>query len=246
MSNQEQNKNIADKVLDQLESKQVKMKPKFYFVTGSIVLGIGLGSSLLTSLYFIGLSTFKFRAQAPFDFLSLGTGGVRPFLATVPWLAMFVAVVGVTVGMLLIRKYRFGYRHSLKGLTIGVVGIVIVAGMALQIAGAHRLVEKIPAIKGLYHEQFEGDKWLTGSVTVVDGDVLTIVTPYNDQAIILLRADTHIQPPRTILVGEWLRAVGEWDEDTLEAEHVLHGSGERFRPKVKGELHRRPVPLHIK
>ncbi|MFH0951824.1 MAG: hypothetical protein V1838_01395 [Patescibacteria group bacterium] len=241
MNDHEHNK-IADEVLDEIKSGGIKMRPKYYYILGSLALGIGLGLTLLGTLFFIGVVTFRFRAQAPFDFLSFGTKGFNPFIANLPWLPGLIAVAGIVIGVILLRKYRLGYRHSLVTLLIVMVALVGTVGIALEVVGAHRPLEKAPGFIKMYHKPHCGDKWLGGTVQSIDNSEIIILTPDDEEAIIIFDNDTIFRPPERPVPDEWLKAIGEWDDDNFEATHLMHGTSDRFLMKVKGEQHQRPMP----
>ena len=58
-------KNISDDVMSKIRQGKITMRPKVYFVIGSIFTFAGLVLSILTSVFLIGLLRFSLRAHGP-------------------------------------------------------------------------------------------------------------------------------------------------------------------------------------
>ena len=48
-------KNITDNIMEQIHNDKIKMRPRVYFVIGSVLTFVGLISSLVVSVFFLGL-----------------------------------------------------------------------------------------------------------------------------------------------------------------------------------------------
>ena len=75
---------LSQKIMKQIKKKHVKIRPRVYFISGSILLGIGLTGVITVSIFFINLVIFKLRLHGPFDYLLFGRFGLRPFFMVFP------------------------------------------------------------------------------------------------------------------------------------------------------------------
>lgn len=66
---------MAMRVMKEIHQKGVKMRPKIYFVLGSLLLGVGLAAALILAIFFINLVLFGQRLNQPFCFSLAGPNG---------------------------------------------------------------------------------------------------------------------------------------------------------------------------
>jgi len=59
---------LTKKVMKKIESDTVSMKPKVYFIAGSVLTGIGFTGVFLASLFFFHLVFFRLRIHQPVGF----------------------------------------------------------------------------------------------------------------------------------------------------------------------------------
>lgn len=126
----EELKNITESVMDKIHHDKIKMRPKVYFIIGSLLTFIGFVASILTSVFLIGLLRFFFRAHGPMREYRL-----EQLLSDFPWWTVGVAVLGLVIGIWLLRRYDFSYKMDFKVIIIGFVLAVIVAGWVVDLIG---------------------------------------------------------------------------------------------------------------
>jgi len=138
-------KNITENVMNQIHQGKVKMKSKAYFIIGSILTFLGLVSTIIGSTFLIGLirfflrTNYGWRAQARLD----------QMLSNFPWWIIILAIVGLIVGIWLIRKYDFSYKIKSWIIIVGFVLAVIIAGLTIDAIGLNnRLLHRGP-MKGM-------------------------------------------------------------------------------------------------
>jgi uncharacterized protein YacL len=123
-------KNITENVMDQIQEGKVKMKPKTYFILGSILTFLGLVSATIISIISVGLIKFSMRAHGPLAQMKLNY-----MIANFPWLILIIAVVGLIVGLWLIKKYEFSYKVKPWIIIAGFVLAIFVAGFVIDSIG---------------------------------------------------------------------------------------------------------------
>ncbi len=129
------------------------MRPRIYFVLGSILLGLGLAGTVACSAFFINLILFTFKTHHPFVFLILGRHGLRPFLLTFPWLPFLVAFLGIWGGSRLLKKYDISYKKNFWGLVIVLLIAILVLGFLIHRSNINPRLGKIRPLRGFYQSQ---------------------------------------------------------------------------------------------
>jgi len=121
---------ITDNVMDEIRQGHLKMRPKFYFVSGSILVFISLILSALSSIFLFGLIRFSLRSHGP-----MGGYRLQQLVDSFPWWAVILAMVGLVIGLWLLSKYDFSYKINYKILVVGFIAAVIIAGYLVDLLG---------------------------------------------------------------------------------------------------------------
>ncbi|PIS09113.1 hypothetical protein COT75_03135 [Candidatus Beckwithbacteria bacterium CG10_big_fil_rev_8_21_14_0_10_34_10] len=123
---------LSAQVMKKIKAKKVVMKPRVYFILGSVLLGVGMAGLVMATVFFINLVLFRLRFDRPFAFMALGRPGLRPFFLIFPWLPLLVSIAGVVGGCQLLKKYDFSYKKSFLGIFIALVVLVLTLGFVLS------------------------------------------------------------------------------------------------------------------
>jgi len=106
------------------------MKPKIYFIIGSIITFLGLVFSVVVSIFFVGLVRFYFRASGP-----MANYRFNEMLVNFPWWTFVFAVVFLIVGIWIIHKYDFTAKVDFRIVIAGFIVAIIVGGLLVDFIG---------------------------------------------------------------------------------------------------------------
>lgn len=121
-------KNIKQNILDQITSGKISMRPRMYFITGSILSVLGLLLSAMTLI----VATYLIR----FDLTHPGPGADRKLsilIANLPLVVPVIAVFSLIGGLYLLRRYDFSYRRH-----FGYILLVVIASLWLGVVALER------------------------------------------------------------------------------------------------------------
>lgn len=144
-------KNITDEVMKKIRGGEVKMKPKYYFIIGSVLSFLGLVSSIITSVFLVALTRFAFRSR----FSIRAEYKFDQMLSEFPWWAPILAVVFLFVGIKLIRRYDFSYKKNFVYVAIWLVLAVFTAGLIFDMTGLNDIWLQRGPMKGIMKPYFE-------------------------------------------------------------------------------------------
>jgi len=142
--------NIEKEVMSQIKSEKITMKPKWYFMAGSILM---FASIIILALVAIFLLNFTIFAIQP----HYGPGAefrLEMILNSFPWWAPVIAIFGVILAILLIRKYDFSYRKNFPLIIISFIFALIIGAVLMDVLGFNDYFAKRGPMRGFY-KQFE-------------------------------------------------------------------------------------------
>lgn len=244
-------KDLSKEIVKKIKAEKVKMRPRAYFILGSVLLGIGVAGALLFSIIFTNRAFFRLRVFGPFGNLAFGKAGIGPFLSTFPFISLVLALIGIGGGFYLLRRYEFSYKRSLISLLIGVAALVVTVGFVLDQVGFGERAKNYRSLAPLYSYKAKGEDFVVGEIKAVEEGSLTVITPIGDEVEVIFNENTRLPSGSDFEEGDRIRAVGEWENDTFIAKGIGKG-GLRWRTmetsgsmpglKVRGKMDIRPGP----
>ncbi len=132
--------------MQEIEKKNIKMKPRWIFVAGSILSFIGLAGSMFTSIFLINLIIFLVRKQGP------GIGKLSMILSSFPVWIPIVAVLAIILGSFLLSKYDFSYKKNFKLVIIAFIASLLVAGFVMDKFGINEVWAERGVMQKFYQD----------------------------------------------------------------------------------------------
>jgi len=236
---------LSQKVMEQIKKEKVKMRPRVYFLVGSVLLGVGLAGAIIGAILFFNLAFFRMRIHGPFSFLMFGEFGFRPFLATFPWLPLFMSLAAILAGIILLKHYDISYKKSFLVLAIALAVLVLTMGFVLDKIGLNERLERAGPLPPFYPSNFTNQDWVMGEIIEIKEEELVITTPRGEEVRIFRQEETLLPFGGDFKVGERIRAVGEWQGEVFVAKGIGKGGMQwRMPPRPKrGEEGRMPPRL---
>jgi len=127
----------------QIKDGHTKMKPRWYFVLGSLSMIVGLASLFVLSTFFVSLITFSIRSHGPMAGIRL-----QNMLALFPWWALITAAIGLGISCLMLRTYDLSYKKNFLMIAAGFILGAILMGWFIDYSGLDNAwIERGPAAK---------------------------------------------------------------------------------------------------
>lgn len=137
--------NIAKNVMSQIKQGKIKIKPKGYYIIGSILTFIGTIFSIITSSFLFGLLRFSMRSH-------YGRGvqyKINEAISNFPWWIFILAIASMALGLWLIKKYNFSYKIKPIFLVLIFISSILVSGIVIDLTGFNDVLYKKPQMKNL-------------------------------------------------------------------------------------------------
>lgn len=101
-------KNIKQQIMEKIENNEIKMKPKWYFVVGSILLFLGVLFSTISAVFVINLMLFLLRTH----YGPMYQYRLNLILLNFPWWLIVIGVISIFLGIKLLKQYDFSYKKN--------------------------------------------------------------------------------------------------------------------------------------
>ncbi len=136
--------NFEKEVMSRVASGKIVMKPKWYFALGSVLLLSGTITASVAAAFLVNLTIFLIKKQGR------GYGKLTMMFESFPFWVPVLAILGIGVGILLLRKYDFSYRKNFLVVIIGFIASVVIAGFVIDSLGLNNTWSKGGLMKGFY------------------------------------------------------------------------------------------------
>jgi len=234
---------IEKNIIEKIKKGQIKMKPKYYFVLGSISIVFGMLLSFLFSAFFINLISNRVRVHRMTEYLPMGQPGRLIFLSNFPWHFLFLTLIFLTIGAWLLKRYDISYKKSFLAITAGVIITTVCAGLIVDKAGINKPLQRNPGFRRLYDTKLKDKSWVIGTFVSKQNNMYIVKISDGTEIEVKTTKDTWI-PPREFSVGECIRVVGETKNNTLDAFGITPCNPRN--PAVKGRKSpERKTPLKM-
>ncbi len=145
-------KDLTKNIMSEIKSGQVKMKPRLYFIIGSILTGLGIASSLFTTLLITTMTFFRLRRFGLAGLLWPG----KPLFAPMPLLMFMVSLIILWGGIKLLKRYDFAYKHNFLAIAITIITLVLTLGFLFDHLGINQQLQRRPQFKQFYQQRQPG------------------------------------------------------------------------------------------
>ncbi|NMC59785.1 MAG: hypothetical protein GYA51_10455 [Candidatus Methanofastidiosa archaeon] len=133
-------------IMLQVSSGKITMKPKWYFVAGSVFMFLGVFATMVATSFLINLTIFLIKKQGP------GYGRITMMFESLPIWIPFLAILGVGIGIIILRKYDFSYKKNFVAIIIGFIASMIIAGFFIDKLGLNNVWSRKGVMKGFYQQ----------------------------------------------------------------------------------------------
>lgn len=134
--------------MSQITEGRIKMRPRWMFLAGSAAMALGMIGVIILSVFFVSLTAFSLRTHGP-----MGAIRFEQLLQSFPWWAPILAIIGITVGAWLLKRYDVSYKTNFRLLVALFVLAIIVAGWSIDALGLDTLWIRRGLLRGVYQNE---------------------------------------------------------------------------------------------
>ena len=145
-------KDMSRDIVKQIKQKHINIKPKSYFVLGSVLFSLGISATFLLSIFFINLFIFKYRNLSYQFPLYPDYFHPRLILTSLPFSAVILSFIFLVTGIKFLKKSDMAYKFNPLLVALTTTLLILLAGFFLDQTGFNsRLGPRV--LPPLYHHQ---------------------------------------------------------------------------------------------
>jgi len=139
--------NFEKTIMAKVRSNKIAMKPKWYFISGSVLMASGLISLSVVSVFLTNLTLFLMRRHKP-----MTQWRFEQILTSLPVWIPLLAIFGTVSGILLLKKYDFSYKKNFMLIIIGFVLSIVIAGFIIDYLGFNDIWSQQGPMRRFYQQ----------------------------------------------------------------------------------------------
>ena len=229
MKNNSKKLSLSKKVLDKVESDQIKMRPKIYFILRIVLVALITLFVALFVLYLVSFIIFNLRASGVWFLPGFGFPAMGIFFISLPWFLILIALILIVVLELLVKHFRFTYCRPILYSISGIIIFTLLGSFAISKTHLHpdlfwKAREGKLSVVGGFYRGFAASKLSdvhcgmvsdttdnSFSLETAKGEILTIVISSTT------RCQLGCQLGKEIKKNDEVVVLGKRDNGTVEA-----------------------------
>lgn len=145
--------NFEKTIMAKVKSNEISMKPRWYFVLGSLLMMAGFTSFTIGAVFLTNITLFLLRQHGP-----MGQWHLQTMLNNFPLWVPLLAVTGITLGILILKKYDFSYKENFWLISGGFIVSIVLAGFVLDYLGLNNSWLRQGPMRRFYRQIEEQNK----------------------------------------------------------------------------------------
>jgi len=138
-------------IMAKVKSNEISMKPRWYFVLGSLLAVTGLAGLSVVAVFLTNLTFFLIRQHGP-----MGQWRLQMLFSSFPLWVPLLAMAGIVLGIRMLRKYDFSYKKNFWLIVAGFIVSIIIAAFIIDHLGLNETWSKRGPMRGFYQQMEYG------------------------------------------------------------------------------------------
>ena len=141
-------KSIKNQVLEKIKKGEIKMKPRWYFVIGSIALFLGTVFSTISTIFIFNLIFFLLRRH----YGPMYQYRLNLILTNFPWWMILVGMLGIIFGIKLLKEYEFSYKKNFFLIVVFYLLVIFLSAYLIDLFNLNRFWYQMGPLRKYYQK----------------------------------------------------------------------------------------------
>lgn len=139
--------------MEKIKNQEIKMKPKWYFVAGSILLFLGFLSATIFSILSVNLIFFLLRKHYGLMYQYR----LNYILSSFPWWLIVPSILGIVFGIKFLKEYRFSYKNNFLVIVLSYVLVIFLSAFLIDFFNLNSFFAR-PGWQRFYQKKYYQEK----------------------------------------------------------------------------------------
>jgi hypothetical protein len=221
---------IKNKILEKIQSGEVKMHRHAYFALKTTLIVLGLVLIVLLVVFIASFLVFLLNSNNLVLLPAFGLAGFIRLLLLFPWAIVFLVLLFMILMEVFIRHFAFAYHQPVMYSALAIFIVVLAAGVGLAQTPLHESLalfsrdQPLPLVTPLYHAYGEGHHrtLYVGRISGIQDDVMTVIRPGLPEMVVKLGPGTVLPAGNNFHVNDrvMIMCPNDCDGDNIEAAGV--------------------------
>jgi signal transduction histidine kinase len=176
---------IKEKIINEIKSGKIKMRPKIYFWVKLVLFIFLVAVLFLVSVFLISFILFVLNISGGWFLTKFGWGGIKSLFFSLPWLLILIALIFVFLVEIIISSFGFTYRRPLVYSLAGLLVFAVICGIIIHKTPFHQNLllsaegENLPIFGPFYlnYSRMQFPDTQTGVVSSLSDEIIEIREP---------------------------------------------------------------------
>ena len=223
---------MKDEVLKAIQGGQVKMRPKWQFITKTALLFAGVSLVAVAILYLVSFIVFVLQQTGVLFVPGFGSRGFGIFFLSLPWVLIALAAVFMLLLEILIKRYSFAYGRPFLYSALAVIFLGLIGGIIIGETPLHERffdeaeLGQLPFV-GVFYEHFgqQPANITVGIITQINSNGYRVQCgDVDDVFSVVVGPRTQTPPPGSLKVGDTILILGPRQGNTIVAQGIQKSS----------------------
>jgi hypothetical protein len=208
---------FKEKIINRV--KNLKIKPKSYFMVRTIFSVLSILALFFLSLFLISLISFIFRINAFNHLHSFGWFGISLLFANLPWVLIFLSLIFIIGLYHLSKRYSLVYKKPVIYSLVITIVIVLFLGLAVNKTGIHASLsnKRVPFIRNLY--EMKPRQINRGEILDIQGRIIILRDSRGEEHQVVISSSTA--KISKFEKGDLILIVGKKHNHSINARGIL-------------------------
>lgn len=216
---------VKKNLLSAIEGGKVSMRPRWHFITRSILAAVGAVFLVMWVFYLASLIMFSLRKTGALQMPAYGSYGWYEFFWSLPWLFILVSVIALLLLEAVMRRYAFAYRQPVLYSFAAILFVAACGAIVVDRMEVHSYIRSFSELHGLgpvtsFYQDLDRNQevfFMQGGV-VQNGTDDVIVSEVNGNLThVIFDAETMFPDGREFATSDMVVIFGNRMGDTVHA-----------------------------
>ena len=229
---------IKQGISDRIKKRELKMKPRIYFLLGDVFLYGAVILAVFFSVFFVSFILFTLKISGFWFLLRFGLLGFEIFIFSFPWLIFLAELLSLLLIAVIVQNFEFSWKNPLLYTFLAIFFLILISGVATAKTSFHQILfekagqNRLPVVGNLYRRYglIQPKNTHMGKVLQKMEHTIQIESQDGQEIIITIPENGKLEYGKDIEEDDLIMIIGERKDETIKAVNIRRIEGTQIMP----------------